>query len=69
MRQCNRPRHDSLVARGNGGHQACHSVHVTDSVTVGAARPVSYGDSLDSGGVRGRKHQKKRKRKHKLPAV
>jgi hypothetical protein len=26
---------------------------------VGAARPVSHGDSLDSGGVHGQRHPKK----------
>ena len=67
-RHCNRPRHGSSVPRGNGGHQARHYVRVADGVAVGTTQPVTHGDSLDYGGVCGRRHQKL-KRKHKLPTV
>jgi hypothetical protein len=36
---------------------------------VGGARPATHGDSLDSGGVRDRRHQQRRKQKHKVPIV
>jgi hypothetical protein len=34
------------------------ALFVADGVVVGAARPMSHGDSLDSGGVCGRRHRK-----------